>query len=57
MLAQAILFSMVASLTMLRNRSSAAFVPSAHAQIFVGERITLFDACPTSEVPSVGRTQ
>jgi polyisoprenyl-phosphate glycosyltransferase len=49
MLFQAILFSMVASLTMLRNRSALAFVPSAHAQIFVAERLTLFDACPVSQ--------
>jgi hypothetical protein len=43
-LLQTLLFSMVASLTMLRDRSAVAFVPSAHAQVFVGERLTLFDA-------------
>jgi polyisoprenyl-phosphate glycosyltransferase len=42
---QAILFSMVALLTMLRDRSTVAFVPSVHGKIFVGERLTLFDSC------------
>ncbi len=40
---QALLFSMIAALTMLRNRSAVAFVPSQHAHTFVGERRTLFD--------------
>jgi hypothetical protein len=43
-LLQAILFSMVACLTMLRSRSVVAFVPSVHAQIFIGERLILFEA-------------
>jgi polyisoprenyl-phosphate glycosyltransferase len=43
-LLQALLFSMVASLTMLRHRSAVSFVPSVHARVFVGERLTLFDA-------------
>jgi hypothetical protein len=40
---QALLFSMIAALTMLRNRSAVAFVPSEHAHIYIGERLTLFD--------------
>jgi hypothetical protein len=49
-LLQALLFSMVASLTMLRHRSAVAFVPSVHAQVFVGERLTLFEASQMSPI-------
>ncbi len=47
-LSEALLFSMMASLMMLRNRSAVAFVPSANAQIFVDEHLTLFErpVCP-----------
>jgi hypothetical protein len=41
---QSLLFSMVASLTMLRDRSAVAFVPSAHSQMFIGSRLTLFES-------------
>jgi hypothetical protein len=44
MLFQSILFSMVALLTMLRDRSSVGFVPSAHGKMFVAERLILFDS-------------
>ena len=43
LLAQALLFSMGASLSMLRNRSSAVFLPSVHAQVFIAERITAME--------------
>lgn len=38
---QALLFCMMASLTMLRIRGSATFVPSLHAPVYVSERILL----------------
>jgi polyisoprenyl-phosphate glycosyltransferase len=41
LLAQALLFSMGASLSMLRSRSAAVFLPSVHAQVFIAERITV----------------
>jgi polyisoprenyl-phosphate glycosyltransferase len=41
---QSLLFSMVASLTMLRDRSSVAFVPSAHSKMFIDARLTLFES-------------
>jgi len=53
-LLQSVLFSMVASLTMLRGRSAVAFVPTAHAQVFIGERLTLFDAGHLSREPHEG---
>ncbi|HEY4040856.1 MAG TPA: glycosyltransferase [Rhodopila sp.] len=48
-LLQAVMFSVVASLTMLRSRSAVAFVPRVHAQVFIGERLTLFDAAHVLE--------
>jgi hypothetical protein len=45
LLSEALLFSMVSSLVMLRGRSSETVVPSAHAQVFVSERLTVFEKC------------
>lgn len=49
-LLQALLFSMISSLTMLRHRSALSFVPTEHAHIFAGERVTLFDSAAAAEV-------
>jgi polyisoprenyl-phosphate glycosyltransferase len=44
MLSEALLFSMMASLMMLQNRSGAPFVPAAHAPMFVAGSVTLFES-------------
>lgn len=41
-LSQSLFFSMMAGLMMLKDRSSAVFVPAEHAEAFVGSHITLF---------------
>jgi hypothetical protein len=49
-LLQALLFSVISSLTMLRHRSALSFVPTEHAHIFAGERVTLSDTSSAARI-------
>jgi glycosyltransferase involved in cell wall biosynthesis len=45
MIFQGLLLSVIASVTMLANRSAPAFIPAIQAQQFIARRVTLVDRC------------